>query len=150
MVHGITSKTLPQVYEVTEECSKGNKNKSEVEIRCTHQDKNDKIYILLQYMQKDTIRWFTLGNLKRFWCKWLKITCSLFKETPEYTKTNMNHASILPPTLMWCHRVIVLHIIRRRRLTVTTTQVKAIVLTSQRPNIFPAEFMALVLEATTK
>lgn len=41
--------------------------------------------------------------------------------------------------LMECHLVIELQAMRRRKLTVTTTQVKAIVLTSQSPNVFPDE-----------
>lgn len=40
---------LPMVYEVNKKCSNGNKKKSQVEIKCTHQYINDIIDILLHH-----------------------------------------------------------------------------------------------------
>lgn len=63
---------------------------------------------------------------------------------------NKNHNKMLPPTLIWCHFVTVLHINRSRKFTVIKRQVKAIVLASHWPSTFPDEFIPPVLDAVTK
>lgn len=75
---------------------------------------------------------------------------TLFTKTMEYIKMKANHARILAPILIVCHLVTVLHIIRRRRLTVMTRHVNAVELISHNPNIFPAEVKPVVLENTAK
>lgn len=68
----------------------------------------------------------------------------------QYMKAKINHDNILPPTLIMCHFVIELQIIRSRKFTVITTHVNANVLTSQTPNVRPAEFLAVKLAVLTK
>ncbi|KAK3420697.1 hypothetical protein EUGRSUZ_H03205 [Eucalyptus grandis] len=65
-------------------------------------------------------------------------------------KTITNQRGTLKQTAMCCHIVIELHMKRRRKLTLTRTKVIAIVLTSQRPSIFPDEFRSAEVEAVTK
>lgn len=67
-----------------------------------------------------------------------------------YMNANINHANILPPTLILCHFVIELQIIRSRKFTVIIIHVNANVLTSQTPYVRPAEFLAVKLDVLTK